>query len=715
MITSIRASMRRRLRDRRPRDEAGFAMVTVLGIGTVMTALMLVSLAYAVQVSPQARRDQNWTAALGAAQAGVDDYVSRLNKEDSYALKVDCTNTAMAGAKNGTNTCGWTSTTLPGWRDVTNGDPAQGQFHYDLTYDASTGSVRLLSTGRVRSTYRTINVRVARGGSTDFLYYTDFEDADPENTVVYPGGTTPDCGSTGSTAGKYWYQKAAGYTGTLATGSDVSGHRSGCVEIAFAAGDVLDGRVHFNDTPGMGGATTGGKGSQPTFSQGYETADPNCPIAADINPARGLCWRYYPYPGSTGTTSGKPYFGGSAGAKRADKLDLPDNSAEFVNYPGCQYWGDTRIRFNADGTMTVWNIAGSGKTLVKTGSPSGTNCGNASAFIPKSGTQKYPAAGQTVPVPTDMVVYVRNSGAANACLPGQIVNGSASSSTSSDVIPQGSGSTLNDVRDITYFDPSVSTVTTKRTFTKSSTSTSTASWAPQTFGYTRSVTAPDDAHAAKMDCGQGNVYVEGTVNGRVTIAAENNVVVTNDLLLRSTTLGEAPSGTDIAGLVAANSVQVYHPVSRGRANAVTASSNNGGIGCNGTVDGLPTSAPFGTTSVTCTWADKYTYNTSYGDLAFPGATSSGQKRWIYSSIQTLQHSFLVQSYSRGADRGTLSVRGSIAQRYRGIVRSGSAGYLKDYSYDSRLKFQSPPFFPQWTNAVWSGQTTGELKPQYVGQ
>jgi hypothetical protein len=708
MITTIRAVLRRQ-----QRDDSGFAMVTVLGIGTVMTALMLVSLAYAIQVTPQARRDQNWTAALGAAQAGVDDYVSRLNKEDSYALKVDCTNIALQGPKVGTNTCGWSTATAPGWQNVAVSEPAQGQFHYDLTYEPSTGSVRLVATGKVRSTYRTINVRVARSGSTDFLYYTDFEDADPENTVVYPGGTTPDCGSTGSAAGKYWHDKASGFVGSLTTTS-ATGHRSGCTEIAFAGGDVLDGRVHFNDTPGIGGSTTGGKGSQPTFTQGYETADPNCLKDPVTNPASGLCWRYYPYPGNTGINSGKPYFAASLGAKKANKLDLPDNSAEFVNYPGCQYWGDTRIRFNADGTMTVWNTASSGKTLVKTGSPSGTNCGNASGFVPAGG-QKYPSSGQTLPVPTDMVVYVRNSGAANACQPGQIINGSASGSTAGDVIPQGSGSTLNDVRDITYFDPTNSTVTTRRDFIKPSSSTSPSSWAPQSFRYSKTTAAPDDAHAAKMDCGQGNVYVEGTVNGRVTVAAENNVVVTNNLLLRSTTVGESPSGTDIVGLVAANSVQVYHPVSRSRSNAVTPTSNNGSVACNGTVDGLPTNAPNGQTSVTCTWADKYTFGGTYSDISYPGATSSGQKRWIYGSIQTLQHSFLVQSYNRGNDLGTLTVRGSIAQRYRGIVRNGSAGYLKDYSYDSRLRFQSPPFFPQWTNAVWSGQTTGEIKPKYVGQ
>jgi hypothetical protein len=693
------------------RDDAGFAMITVLGIGTVMTALMLVSLAYAAQVSPQARRDQNWNAALAAAQAGVDDYVSRLNKADSYALSVDCTNVAMKGPNAGTNTCGWTSTTPAGWQSVKGGDATKGTFHYDPRYDA--GSVRLTSTGKVGTSYRTIDVRVARGGSTDFLYYTDFEDADPENVVLYPGGAPADCGGNGSANGKYWWEKASGYTSTLSPTS-ATGHRDECVEIAFTSKDKLDGRVHFNDTPGItGGGTTGGVGSQASFLQGYETSDPNCPTNASTNPARGYCYRYYDY-GQSNSGGGKPYFGTSAGAKYAAKLDLPDNSAEFVNYPGCNFWGDTRIRFNGNGTMTVWNTLSNGQTIVNPTSPGTTNCGTASSYKPTSASDPRPSGGQTVPVPNDQVIYVRNTGAANSCIPGQIVNGTTSGSTSNDVIPQGTGTDARDVRDIAFFDPSTSTVTTTRRFTKSSSGGS--PWSKSTF--TQTEADPSDGHSPKMDCGQGNVYVEGTVKGRVTIAAENNVVVTDDLMLSSTTAGDSPSGTDIVGLVAANSVQVYHPVQRNRTDSTTVakSPSSSTATCSGNVDDVPTNTPGSVTSVTCTWTDKYTFGTSYSNMSYPGQTSASGNRWVYASIQTLQHSFFVSSYSRGTDLGSLSVRGSIAQRYRGAVAtSGSTGYDKDYSYDTRLRFQSPPYFPQWTNASWSAQTTGELKPGYLGQ
>jgi hypothetical protein len=121
--------------------------------------------------------------------------------------------------------------------------------------------------------------------------------------------------------------------------------------------------------------------------------------------------------------------------------------------------------------------------------------------------------------------------------------------------------------------------------------------------------------------------------------------------------------------------------------------------------------------MTCQWVTTETFNGgggSWSDLSFPGQTTSSSNRYVYASLQTLQHSFWVQNYNRGNAMGTLSVRGSIAQRWRGIVGTGSGttGFLKDYSYDTRLKFSGPPYFPQWTNSVWGAQTTGEVKPAY---
>jgi hypothetical protein len=583
--------------------------------------------------------------------------------------------------------------------DVEAGVAKSGQFHYDVDVSEfwKNGSVRLNSTGRVGDTRRTIQVRVSRGGSTEFLYYTDFEDADPDNRVSYPSGPASDaCGKSGPSTAKYWFQG-----------------RSGCSEIQFAGFDVLDGKVHFNDTPWMSNSG----GTRPQFLQGFETGDPNCTVAAGKangsgvavdSLGKGKCWR--------STSTAAPYVG-TSGAIPAKQLFLPDNSDRFATFPGCHYTGDTRIRFLNNGKMEVWNTGSAGTTVTGPDTPASQNCGTASSFKPKSATEKFPGSKQTVDVPNDMVIYVKNSVAGSAtCTPGQVVNGTSSGSTAGDQIPTGSGATSTGVTDISYFDPDSYSNTTAKSWTRSK-SGSTWSWtAGTTTGPTTTINT--DNHPKTFDCGLGNVYVEGTVKGRVTIASQNNVVVTGNLSVAGASGGTVPAGPDIVGLVAANSVVVYHPVSRSSTTSSPAPAKSPS-GVSGTCPTTTTGTPSGgstsgsTYTMTCTWTDTTTYGSTYANLSYPNQTSSTSSRYVFASIQTLQHSFWVQSYNRGADLGKLSVRGSIAQKWRGAVgTAGGTGYQKDYSYDARLKFSSPPYFPQWTNAVWSAKTTGELKAQY---
>ena len=64
--------------------------------------------------------------------------------------------------------------------------------------------------GKVRGVSRSIQVLVSRGGSTQFLYYTDFEDADPANTQVYPSGAPSNaCGKSGPTLAQYYWQNSS--------------------------------------------------------------------------------------------------------------------------------------------------------------------------------------------------------------------------------------------------------------------------------------------------------------------------------------------------------------------------------------------------------------------------------------------------------------------------------------------------------------------------
>ena len=76
----------------------------------------------------------------------------------------------------------------------------------------------------------------------------------------------------------------------------------------------------------------------------------------------------------------------------------------------------------------------------------------------------------------------------------------------------------------------------------------------------------------------------------------------------------------------------------------------------------------------------------------------------------MNHSFTVPYWQRGDALGTLNVTGAIAQRFRGPVGTNSGGtvvtgYAKNYVYDQRLKYLSPPKFldpvaSAWGVAVW---------------
>ena len=654
---------------RRLADERGMAMMMAIGYMLTAGVVVAAALSYATSLQPMARKGEARVEALSAAQAGIDHYLGHLNQDRNYFATPDCDNPALVGPNPDpawlTVPCGWNSSTPVGWSQVQPGNPGSAEFHYDVdSRHMDQFTIWVSSTGRAGDVLRTLQAKITIAGSQRYLYVTDFEDADPENTVIYPSGPAHDhCGKSGVTKAKYWWQPQLNERSKSGSPD--------CVEIQFIAADVLDGPVHFNDTPLVNGNAT--------FKQGFTTYATGCPKTATTSASAAKSAGCYRGTGSPSLSA--------KGARWGNVNLLPDTTGDIVNKPGCQFTGDTRIRFNSNGTMDVWNTKSLGTSIGFVGNPaviaSAPNCGNAANYKPLTG-QKYPAAKQTVPVPDGLVIYVRNSATSATCVPGQIVNGATSGSAAKDVIPT---ATSGLVSDIGFLHP---------VYTKTRTSTA----------WPASPTVKSSSHSKKFDCGLGNVYIEGTVKGRVTIAAENNVVVTGDLGIANTTLGTetGKDDSDIIGLVAQNSVVVYHPVEV--SSWTVTSSGSGSPSCKSKPTDTPTG---GSNGAVCTYTPNGYTNLDY--MSPPVTASDGKKhRWVYASIQTLAHSFWVESYDQGASPGTLSVRGSIAQRWRGIVGTGSisTGYIKDYSYDKRLQTTSPPYFPPWANGDWAAETTGEL-------
>ncbi|MBI9115354.1 pilus assembly PilX family protein [Sanguibacter suaedae] len=609
-------------------DDSGIAMVLVVGSMMTLMVLVLGGLAYVMQSERFARYDQDYTAAMSAAQAGVDDYISRLNRSDTYHAALDCSNTAMRKPMTASNSCGWNATTKVGWAPVTNGaDPTTtASFHYevDSTRVNTEGTILLTSTGRSKDVYRTIEVAVGKGGSTDYVYYTDFESADPANTVSYPNGAPNDsCGRSGNSLAKYFWQG-----------------RTNCSEIQFISSDTLDGRVFSNDAILSNGAT---------FQQSIESANPGCQRVTASSSSWSQCLRS----GSSGAN-----FGGKK-PTHSSALYLPDNSAAFATHPGCHYYGATRIVFNAAGTMTVWskdsNFTGA---VLSVPGPDGTvpSCGSGSALASSSGA--------LVNVPNDMVIYVA---AAPSNVQRRELFGDEIGGPTTSQLPLGNFST-------DALTPSAGT----------------------------SYVADLNMTETTRYRGEGNLYVQGTLKGRVTVAAAQSIIVTGDVVLAGGT-----NGSDMLGLVATNSVEVMHPrmATRTYNRECQATDRRGN----------------------CTrWSAYRWFNTNEGEAGVN--PYAGEGTWpkrvtdpstrttnpstgiqIAGSIQTLQHSFFVQRYDVGPNKGTLLVRGSIAQRWRGAVGTGSSttGYSKLYTYDGRLTYSAPPYFPSWANSEWSLRYSGE--------
>ena len=146
--------------------------------------------------------------------------------------------------------------------------------------------------------------------------------------------------------------------------------------------------------------------------------------------------------------------------------------------------------------------------------------------------------------------------------------------------------------------------------------------------------------------GCGDLFISGTYSQNVTFASGNDIVVTGNL--------ERSGDAWMLGLIPDKFARVYHPVNRG------GSCSN--------------------------------------------ATGSMHDITIDAAILALTHSFTVDAYECGNKLGTLTVRGAIAQKYRGPVGtggSGGSGYTKDYQYDQRLALRSPPRFMNPVQPAWA--------------
>jgi hypothetical protein len=618
----------RLLRSRLKGGDEGIALAVVIGISAVLMVLIVSALSFSVGSTTKAAADSNQDAALAAAEAGVSDYQSRLTNDNTYVKYGD----PLAPFSSQTGSTTLTLPTTPtnpafGWGNTGTWASVPGasgntayRYEVDNSQYASSGVIRILATGRSGTQTRSVLANLHQNGFLNFLYFTNYETQDPAIT-----------GDSQSLCTQYYPTR-------------VDNNCGGAIQ--FSPGEVLDGPVGSNDAMLICGGDFKGA------------------VTTNYAPTTGT--KYYRInPCSSGSA---PTFEKGPPAHGDVLIPPPTNQAmaqetrgdltgSTVPRPGCLYTGPTSIVFNSNGTMTVkspWTrftntgvSASTGYSYGMTNPACGTGLGATSAGVTASTTNTLASpGGQTIPVPTQNLIFVQSVPAATAInsssdpnawlstnYPGKGVTGAAYANCPSN------GNDLG-------YPIATTTVSGSKTTT-----------------VTENITA--STSAGSYSCRTGDAFVQGTVSGQVTVATDHYVWVTGNIVYGN-------PATDVLGLVGNNAVWVWNPY--GTTKVTTGCNNN----CTTTGSLLPT--------------------VSNPDAVYPDGTKG---RTIDAAIMSVQHTFQVQNFDKGGLRGILTVLGAIAQQYRGTVGLvGSTGYTKSYSYDRRFANIAPPKFLQAVSTTY---------------
>lgn len=605
----------RRMRDamvvgrarRAPERDGGWALVSVLGVGMLMLALVAVALNVSAGSMQKTDTENDWNSAYSAAVAGLNDYKSRLTSAPNY---VKYGNMNANFSKTSVTVGGAALLTLPPadldnpafdidasgrWATVP-GTTNAAQFRYEVnTKDyASSGVIHVRATGRVGDSVRSVIADLRKKGFFDFVYFTQYEVTDWRVT-----GSSPSC------AAYPW---------------DSPKRPVGCV-VQFAGVDVLKGDIFSDDQFTSCGALFEGNVTS-AAPKGYAPVDvpDGCPAST------------YRQAQNTSTGGANPANGAS--------IFLPPSAASLAaegtsdgytgEGPGCTYTGPTQITFNADGTMTVispWTRVTRPSQDGSSGS-SPNECGAvATTETTVQNNTLQSIGGATFTVPKNNAIWVQD-------------------------VPT-NRSDVNYPKDGVSSQPAQ-----KKSFTAAGATfacTKNAQSDNNAYGWslTRGSTVvqypaagedyvPNPGGRNAYTCNTGDVYVSGTLKGHVTIGANRYAYVTGDIKYAQ---GSFIAGSDynLLGVVGQSAIIVWNPMKRD-------------------------------------WS---------GRLPL-----LGPDRQINAALLAVDGTIMVQNYNTGGTRGTLNIKGSLAQKYRGTVATGgedlSTGYSKKYEYDTTLKYNAPP-------------------------
>ncbi|MCL2466198.1 MAG: hypothetical protein FWF02_04815 [Micrococcales bacterium] len=366
--------------------DQGMSLVAVIAVTAIIATVVIAGTAVALSSNRLGRHTADWSAALAAAYAGVEDYRSNLTNEPDYWRYGDPT--APFTIASGSSAVVLPPVPNPAfglgaagtWATV-RGSDAKFRYEVDTSTYLTNGLIRVRATGAVGDETRSVVASITQDGFIKFLYWTDYE---VSSVFVDQTACKANNWDTVHNRLKYAWE-----------GRD----KDQCGVIQFSQRDVIDGPMYTNDHPTI----CGGK-----FNDVVYTMTPKNPK--------------YELPAGCS----KPSFAVPDSPTSPDvRIDLPPTNAEMkreTRYdlgtsPGCLYTGPTSITFTSDGYMQVrspWTkftqTAGAGSTSGLNPSRCGTP-GTAAGQLASSGGAKVPVVEgnlvfvQSVPTATTDVNY----------------------------------------------------------------------------------------------------------------------------------------------------------------------------------------------------------------------------------------------------------------------------------------------------------------------
>jgi hypothetical protein len=205
----------------------------------------------------------------------------------------------------------------------------------------------------------------------------------------------------------------------------------------------------------------------------------------------------------------------------------------------------------------------------------------------------------------------------------------------------------------------------------------------------------EQTYESKFPRDYGNVFVSGKLDGELTIAAANDIFITRYDPVDWRHPNRWASGNYTDGLTYTNTgfSQQFSGGSWVRTNVTGAGDDMLGLVATGRIRILHFNWSSQDESENYNWGGSSSSNRI--DVA------NRSNITIHAALYAKDISYGFEAPKVGNDKGSITLFGSISQKYRGTVgTTGDTGYTKNYSHDPRMLYTSPPHYIEPSNTGW---------------